>query len=82
MWPSTIKYHSLETETDKKNDESVGEYQEQTPLLGILLREDTSAANDELRKELLKLNRLFKLMESVERRFKTKIVQITDDFDQ
>jgi hypothetical protein len=35
---------------------------------------------DGLRNELLRINRLFRLMELIERRFKTKMIQVTDDF--
>jgi len=48
------------------------------PIVPCLLKEDEHT--EELRKELLKLNRLFRLMELVERRFKINMTQVVDEF--
>lgn len=53
----------------------------QIPIVPVLLK-DGDASNEELRKELMKLNRLFRLMELVERRFKVTMTQISNDFEE
>lgn len=50
------------------------------PIVAVLLREE-NPNSEELRKELLKLNRLFRLMELVERRFRVNLTQVVDDFE-
>ena len=76
LWPATVKYHSLETTQADDPDENT------TPIVACLAQPDNwHGEGDQLKNELLKMNKLFKLMELVERRFRVAQVQIADDWN-
>lgn len=79
LWPSTSKYHSLEN----AHPDEIEPDNNQVPILGCLQTlGEWHGGNDDLKKELMKLNRLFRLMEVVERRFKVAQVQISNDWTE